>query len=240
MAFNSQRGDFPHTRMRRLRANDFSRRMVRESQLSPADFIYPVFVLDGNNTRQAIPSMPEIERMTIDVLVEEAKEVANLGIPAIALFPVIENDRKSTTAAEAWNPDGLAQRAVQAVKAAVPELGVITDVALDPFTTHGQDGIIDEKGYVLNDVTCEALVKQAMSHASAGADVVRTLRYDGRAHRRYSPRARKRQFPQHPDYGVFRKIRLLVLRPFSRRSGLSRKHSRGQQIQLPDGPGQLR
>lgn len=172
MAFNSHRGHFPHTRMRRLRANDFSRRMVRESQLCPADLIYPVFVLDGQNTRQAIPSMPEIERMSIDVLVKEAKEVANLGIPAIALFPVIEAERKSTTADEAWNPDGLAQRAVQAVKAAVPELGVITDVALDPFTTHGQDGIIDDQGYVLNDITCEALVKQAISHAAAGADVV--------------------------------------------------------------------
>ena len=146
--------------------------MVRESQLSPADLIYPVFVVDGDNTRQTIASMPEIERMSIDVLIKEAKEAADLGIPAIALFPVIESDRKSTTAEEAWNPDGLAQRAVQAVKEAVPELGVITDVALDPFTTHGQDGIIDESGYVLNDVTCEALVKQAMSHAQAGADVV--------------------------------------------------------------------
>ncbi|MFT6275335.1 MAG: porphobilinogen synthase [Halioglobus sp.] len=158
--------------MRRLRANEFSRRMVRESHLSPADLIYPVFVVEGNSTRQAIPSMPEIERMSIDELVKEAKEAVNLGIPAIALFPVIDSACKSTTAQEAWNPDGLAQRAVRAIKNAVPELGVITDVALDPFTTHGQDGIIDDNSYVLNDVTCEALVKQAMSHAQAGADVV--------------------------------------------------------------------
>jgi porphobilinogen synthase len=172
MAFNSERGGFPNTRMRRLRANEFSRRMVRESHLSPADLIYPVFVVEGNSIRQAIPSMPEIERMSIDELVKEAKEAVNLGIPAIALFPVIDSACKSTTAQEAWNPDGLAQRAVRAIKDAVPELGVITDVALDPFTTHGQDGIIDENSYVLNDVTCEALVKQAMSHAQAGADVV--------------------------------------------------------------------
>jgi porphobilinogen synthase len=172
MAFNSERGGFPNTRMRRLRANEFSRRMVRESHLSPADLIYPVFVVEGNSTRQAIPSMPEIERMSIDELVKEAKEAVNLGIPAIALFPVIDSACKSTTAQEAWNPDGLAQRAVRAIKNAVPELGVITDVALDPFTTHGQDGIIDDNSYVLNDVTCEALVKQAMSHAQAGADVV--------------------------------------------------------------------
>ncbi|MCL4106196.1 UNVERIFIED_CONTAM: hypothetical protein GTU68_058502 [Idotea baltica] len=158
--------------MRRLRASEFSRRMVRESLLSPADFIYPMFVIEGKNTTQAIPSMPEIERMSIDLLVKEAREAANLGIPAIALFPVVESSCKTNEAEEAWNPDGLAQRAVQAVKEAVPELGVITDVALDPFTTHGQDGIIDDSGYVLNDVTCEALVKQALSHAAAGADVV--------------------------------------------------------------------
>jgi porphobilinogen synthase len=172
MTFNSERGGFPHTRMRRLRANEFSRRMVRESHLSPADLIYPVFVVEGNSTRQAIPSMPEIERMSIDELIKEAKEAANLGIPAIALFPVIDSACKSTTAQEAWNPDGLTQRAVRSIKEAVPEIGVITDVALDPFTTHGQDGIIDDNNYVLNDVTCEALVKQAMSHAQAGADVV--------------------------------------------------------------------
>jgi porphobilinogen synthase len=146
--------------------------MVRESALSPADFIYPVFILDGNNQRQAIPSMPGIERMSIDLLLEQAKEILALGIPAIALFPVVDIEHKSLSADEAWNPDGLVQRAVRAIKDAVPELGVITDVALDPFTTHGQDGIIDKSGYVLNDISSEVLVKQALSHAEAGVDVL--------------------------------------------------------------------
>ena len=172
MGFTSQRAPFPQTRMRRLRANDFSRRMVRESSLSPTDFIYPVFVLDGTNQRQIIPSMPGIERLSIDLLVQQAKEISNLGIPAIALFPVVEAKYKSLSADEAWNADGLVQRAVRSIKDAVPELGVITDVALDPFTTHGQDGVIDDDGYVQNDVTTDILVKQAVSHAQAGADVV--------------------------------------------------------------------
>jgi porphobilinogen synthase len=172
MGFNSQRGAFPGTRMRRLRANDFSRRLVRESSLTPADLIYPVFVLEGSGRREAVPSMPGVERLSIDLLAALATEVAQLGIPAMALFPVIDGERKSLTADEAFNPDGLVQRAVQTLKDAVPGLGIITDVALDPFTTHGQDGIIDERGYVLNDVTTEVLVKQALSHARAGADVV--------------------------------------------------------------------
>ena len=172
MGFNSQRGAFPNTRMRRLRANDFSRRMVRESLLSPSDFIYPVFILEGSGQREAIPSMPGIDRLSIDLLIEQAKEVSSLGIPAIAIFPVVGASLKSLAADEAWNRDGLVQRAVRSIKDAIPELGVITDVALDPFTTHGQDGIIDDNGYVLNDVTSEALVKQALSHAEAGADVV--------------------------------------------------------------------
>ena len=172
MGFNSQRGAFPGTRMRRLRANDFSRRLVRESSLTPADLIYPVFVLEGSGQREAVPSMPGVERLSIDLLAELAVEVAQLGIPAIALFPVVAGEGKSLTADEAFNPDGLVQRAVQTLKDAVPGLGIITDVALDPFTTHGQDGIIDESGYVLNDVTTEVLVKQALSHARAGADVV--------------------------------------------------------------------
>ena len=172
MGFNSQRGAFPGTRMRRLRANDFSRRLVRESSLTPADFIYPVFVLEGSGQREPVPSMPGVERLSIDLLAGLAAEVAQLGIPAMALFPVIAGERKSLTADEAFNPDGLVQRAVKTLKDAVPGLGIITDVALDPFTTHGQDGIIDETGYVLNDVTTEVLVKQALSHAHAGADVV--------------------------------------------------------------------
>ncbi len=172
MGFTSQRGPFPQTRMRRLRAQEFTRRMVRETQLSPADFIYPVFVLYGENQRQAVPSMPGIERLSVDMLLQQAKEITALGIPAIALFPVVPAEHKSLNADEAWNPDGLVQRAVRSIKDALPELGVITDVALDPFTTHGQDGIIDDRGYVLNDVSSEILVKQAMSHAAAGADVI--------------------------------------------------------------------
>lgn len=172
MVFSTQRGMFPQSRMRRLRANEFSRRLVRENTLSPADLIFPVFVVDGIDHCEAIASMPGIERLSIDLLVKQAKIVQQLGIPAIALFPVIAAEQKTLLAEEAFNSDGLVQRAVRALKDALPELGVITDVALDPFTTHGQDGIIDASGYVLNDVTTEVLVKQALSHAAAGADVV--------------------------------------------------------------------
>ena len=163
---------FPATRLRRMREHDFSRRLMAEHQLTVNDLIYPMFIIEGDNERQAIASMPGIERVTLDLLLAEARELTDLGIPAIALFPVTPQDKKSLDAAEAWNPQGLAQRAVRLLKAHVPELGVITDVALDPFTTHGQDGIIDNSGYVLNDITTEALVKQALSHAEAGADIV--------------------------------------------------------------------
>jgi porphobilinogen synthase len=158
--------------MRRMRRDDFSRRLMRETTLTPADFIYPVFVMEGSGQRTAVPSMPGVERLAVDELVREAETVARLGVPAIALFPVTPPEAKSEDGREAWNPGGLAQRAVRAVKQAVPGLGVITDVALDPFTTHGQDGIIDATGYVVNDVTVDALVRQALSHAEAGADVV--------------------------------------------------------------------
>ena len=172
MTFQHTRGTFPNTRMRRLRANAFSRDLVRENILTVKDLICPMFVLEGKNQREAIASMPGIERLSIDLLVKEAKLLHKLGIPAIALFPVTPPSAKSLDAREAWNTDGLAQRAVKALKSAVPELGVITDVALDPFTTHGQDGLIDKNGYVLNDATIEALVNQALSHAQAGADIV--------------------------------------------------------------------
>ena len=165
-------GEFPRTRLRRMRRDDFSRRLMRESTLAPDNLIYPMFVIEGNGRREAVASMPDVERVTIDELVREGEELVRLGIPAIALFPVTPGNAKSLTAEEAWNPEGLAQRAVRALKKAVPDLGVITDVALDPFTTHGQDGIVDDTGYVLNDVTVEALVKQALSHAAAGADIV--------------------------------------------------------------------
>ena len=165
-------GGYPYTRMRRMRRDDFSRRLMRETNVTPDDLIYPVFVLEGENQREPVMSMPGVERMSIDLLVKEAKHIASLGVPAMAIFPVTPAEAKSEDAAEAYNPEGLAQRAVRAVKEAVPELGVITDVALDPFTTHGQDGLIDAEGYVLNDQTVEVLVKQALSHAAAGADVV--------------------------------------------------------------------
>lgn len=163
---------FPATRMRRMRSNDFSRRLMRETVLTPADLIYPVFVIEGKSKREAVPSMPGVVRLSVDELVKEARLASGLGIPAMALFPVPDISTKSDSGDEAWNPDGLAQRAVSEIKNACPELGVITDVALDPFTTHGQDGIIDASGYVLNDVTVNALVKQALSHAQAGADIV--------------------------------------------------------------------
>ncbi|MDH3947894.1 MAG: porphobilinogen synthase [Gammaproteobacteria bacterium] len=166
------RGAFPRRRMRRMRRDDFSRRLMRESSLSVDDLIYPIFVLEGEGQREPVASMPGIERLSIDELLKEAAELVGLGIPAVALFPVTPVEKKSEDAREAYNPDGLAQRAVRALKAEFPELGVITDVALDPFTTHGQDGLIDETGYVMNDETVEVLVKQALSHAEAGADVV--------------------------------------------------------------------
>ncbi|MDQ1241707.1 MAG: porphobilinogen synthase [Pseudomonadota bacterium] len=172
MSHHQPPSQFPRVRMRRMRRDDFSRRLMRETTLTPADFIYPVFVMEGAKQRVAVPSMPGVERMTVDELVREAETVAKLGVPAMALFPVTAPEAKSLDGREAWNPEGLAQRAVRALKKALPELGVITDVALDPFTTHGQDGIIDATGYVMNDVTVEALVKQALSHAEAGADVV--------------------------------------------------------------------
>ncbi|HHJ17016.1 MAG TPA: porphobilinogen synthase [Gammaproteobacteria bacterium] len=158
--------------MRRMRRDDFSRRLMRESRLSADDLIYPVFVLEGEGQREPVASMPGVERLSIDLLVAEAETLLALGIPAVALFPVTPVEKKSDDACEAWNPDGLAQRAVRALKQACPQLGVITDVALDPFTSHGQDGLIDASGYVLNDETIEVLVKQALSHAAAGADVV--------------------------------------------------------------------
>ena len=163
---------YPNRRMRRLRKHDFSRRLMAENQLSVNDLIYPMFVVEGKNRTEAVESMPGVCRLSIDLLVKEAQELVALGIPAIALFPVTPQTHKTLDACEAYNPQGLAQKAVRAIKEVCPELGVITDVALDPFTTHGQDGIIDDDGYVLNDVTTEILVKQALSHADAGADMV--------------------------------------------------------------------
>lgn len=165
-------GTFPGRRMRRVRRHDFSRRLVAENQLTVNDLIYPVFVMEGHNRQQEIASMPGVYRLTLDLLIKEAEAVAKLGVPVLSLFPVIESDGKSLLAEEAYNPNGLVQRAVRALKDAVPELGLLTDVALDPYTTHGQDGIIDDTGYVINDVTRDILVRQALSHAEAGAEIV--------------------------------------------------------------------
>ncbi|MCK9397588.1 MAG: porphobilinogen synthase [Methylobacter sp.] len=164
--------NFPKTRMRRMRYNDFSRRLMRENRLSVDDLIYPMFVTEGSNQRQTISSMPGVERLSLDLLLEDAHQLYHLGIPAIALFPVTSADKKSEHAAEAYNPDGLIQRSIRALKKAVPELGIITDVALDPFTTHGQDGLVNQGGYVINDETIDVLTRQALSHAEAGADIV--------------------------------------------------------------------
>ncbi len=163
---------FPHTRMRRNRYADFSRRLVRENELSTSDFIYPVFVIEGKNKREPVASMPGIERLSIDELEREVDELHQLGIPAIALFPNIDPSLKTLMGEQAFNPDGLVPRAVAAIKAKHPEMGIICDGALDPYTTHGQDGIIDDQNYVLNDETVEVLRKQALVCAQAGADVI--------------------------------------------------------------------
>src|ERR1700722_20323260 len=163
---------FPATRLRRMRRDEFSRRLMREPQLTADALIYPLFVVEGAKQRQPVASMPGVERLSVDELLRECADIVRLSIPAIALFPVVPAEKKSVDARESWNPEGVAQRAVRAVKKEFPALGVITDVALDPFTTHGQDGLIDAQGYVQNDLTVETLVRQARSHADAGADVV--------------------------------------------------------------------
>jgi porphobilinogen synthase len=163
---------FPTTRMRRMRRSDFARRMVRENLLGPSDLILPMFVIEGKGSREEVLSMPGVERQSVDLCVERSRRAWELGIPAVALFPVTPGESKSDDASEAFNSDGLAQRATRAIKDAVPELGIITDVALDPFTIDGQDGLTDDAGYVLNDETVEVLVQQALSHAEAGSDIV--------------------------------------------------------------------
>ncbi len=165
-------GQFPSTRMRRMRRDDFSRRLMRENSLTVDDLIYPVFVIEGENIIEEIPSMPGVKRLTLDLLQQEAKEVEALGIPLMAVFPVVPPEKKSEAGEESYNPQGLAPRAVRAIKAAAPSLGVMTDVALDPYTIHGQDGILDAQGYVSNDISVAALVKQALVQAEAGVDVV--------------------------------------------------------------------
>jgi len=165
-------GQFPARRMRRMRRDEFSRRMMREHTLTPGDLIYPVFILEGRNTREAVGSMPGVERLSLDLLLPVAEDCLESGIPALALFPVVESALKTLGAEEAFNPDGLVPRTVAALKERFPELGIITDIALDPYTSHGQDGLIDDTGYVMNDETVAVLARQAVTHAQAGADVV--------------------------------------------------------------------
>lgn len=165
-------GEYPTVRLRRMREHDFTRRMMRETSLTVADLIYPVFIIEGDNRREPVPAMPGVERLSIDLLLEEARTCAQLKIPALALFPVTPEQKKSADGREAWNPDGLVQSAARELKAALPGLGVVADVALDPFTTHGHDGLLDDSGYVANDATVEVLVQQALSQAEAGIDIV--------------------------------------------------------------------
>ena len=172
MKYLDKLGAYPGVRMRRMRRDDFSRRLMRESVLTADDLIYPVFVLDGQNRVEAVPSMPGIQRESIDQLLKTAERAVQLGVPALALFPVIDGSGKSLNAEEAYNPEGLVPRTVRALKKEFPELGVITDGALDPYTTHGQDGLIDDSGYVLNDETVEVLIKQSLTNAEAGVDVI--------------------------------------------------------------------
>ncbi len=238
--FETGRGRYPGVRMRRMRQDDFSRRLMRESRLAVDDLICPLFVLEGSNQREDVASMPGVERLSIDLLLEEANALHQLGVPAVALFPVTPPAAKSDDAAEAFNPDGLAQRAVRELKRQLPDLGVITDVALDPFTSHGQDGLIDASGYVLNDETVEVLVKQALSHAEAGADVVAPSdMMDGRIGAiRDALEAAGHRNTRILAYAA--KYASSFLRPVSRCRGLSGQSGRWQQIQLPDGPGQQR
>ncbi|MBY0556184.1 MAG: porphobilinogen synthase, partial [Burkholderiaceae bacterium] len=163
---------FPNVRMRRMRRDPFSRALMREHSVSASDLIYPVFILDGEQQREPVLSMPGVERVSVDLLLEVAAECVALGIPVLALFPVIDSSKKTPDGIEATNPDGLVPRAVRALKQAHPELGILTDIALDPYTSHGQDGLIDDNGYVLNDVTTAMLIRQALCHAGAGVDVV--------------------------------------------------------------------
>lgn len=173
MSFIKSRGVFPNTRMRRNRYDDFSRRLIKESVVTPSDLIHPIFLIEGTNSRESIASMPGVERLSVDLAIKEARQLVSLGIPAIALFPVPSQKCRTLSGEEAFNPDGLIQVAIKKIKSAIPGLGVISDIALDPYTSHGQDGIIDdETGYILNDITIETLAKQSISHAKAGADII--------------------------------------------------------------------
>ena len=219
----SDKQQFLAIRPRRMRKDVFSRRLMCENVLTTNDLIYPVFVLEGEGRTEAVASMPGVHRQSIDVLLKTAAECVALGIPAIALFPVVPQEFKSLDAKEAYNPAGLVPRTIKALKAAFPELGVITDVALDPYTTHGQDGLIDETGYVLNDETVDVLVQQALCHAAAGADIVAPSdMMDGRI-RGHSGCLGRIRFYSHQNFSVFSKVCFCVLWPVPRCSGFVRK-----------------
>jgi porphobilinogen synthase len=226
---------FPATRLRRNRRDDFSRRLVRENVLTVDDLILPVFVLDGENRREAVASMPGVERLTIDLLLEEAANWVELGIPALALFPVTPPNSSPSTPPKPGTRKG--SPSAPPVPCASARAGVITDVALDPFTTHGQDGILDEDGYVQNDITVDALVKQALSHAEAGAQVVAPSdMMDGRIRRFAKPGTGRSR--QRADHGLLGQVRQCLLRPVPRCGGLGAEPGQGQQGLVPDGPGQ--
>ena len=231
---------FPKTACGACGRDEFSRRLMRETHLSADALIYPVFVVEGRGARQPIASMPGIERLPVDELLRECESLMHLKVPAIALFPVTPPEKKTLDARESWNPNGIAQVAARAVKKEFPGLGVITDVALDPFTTHGQDGLIDAKGYVQNDLTVETLVRQARSHADAGADVVAPSDMMDGAHRRDPRGVRGGRSGQYPHPRLCRQIRLELLRPLSRGRGFGGPVGVGQQAHLSNGLRQFR
>jgi len=208
---------FPANRPRRLRRDAFTRNLVREHRLSAHDFIYPVFVHEGENRREAVPSMPGVERLSLDLLLPVAAECVQLGIPYLALFPAIDAALKTPDGKEALNPDGLIPRVVRRLKAEFPQLGVMTDVALDPYTSHGQDGVLDETGYIVNDETVEILVGQALAHAAAGVE-----------HWRHPRRAGGPRPHPHAHHGLQRQIRQQLLRPLPRRRGHARRPGQGR------------
>ena len=228
---------YPAARPRRMRRDPFSRAMMRENTITASDLIYPVFVLEGQNVRQEVGSMPGVARVSLDLLLKVAEECVALGIPALALFPLVDQSVKTYDGVEATNPDGLVPRVVRELKRNFPELGIITDIALDPYTTHGQDGLPDENGYIVNEKTIEMLVKQALTHADAGVDIVAPSdMMDGRIG------AIRTAFEAGPypyaHHGVLGQVCVRVLRTVPRRGRLVGQSRQGRQEHLPDGPGQ--
>ena len=237
MTINSS-APFPAIRMRRMRRDTFSRNLMRENHVTASDLIYPVFIVDGENRVEPVASMPGVERMSLDKLLEVAKDCVQLGIPVMALFPSIDQSLKTEDGVEATNPDGLIPRAIRALKQTCPELGILTDIALDPYTSHGQDGLIDETGYVLNDETTAMLVRQALTHAAAGADIVAPSdMMDGRIGA-IRAALESNGFHLHSHHGLLCQICFGVLWSFPRRGRFLRQSWQEQQSQLSNGPSQ--